>query len=147
MSESPFIRTCPNCAKEISADATRCQHCGSALDAAPGRVPVFDYPPTIITAPIIVSAGWNLLTAGTWAVALPCFGLLIAVPYCILAYFEVTTFLRAPAMPPEQLYRRCGPLGICQIILGLSNLVPVICGILLLAYRDRLRQYQGPGAV
>jgi len=146
MAESSFVRTCPHCTKEISADALRCQHCGATLDAVPGAAPVFDYPPTILTVPIIVSAGWNLLTAGVWAVELPCLGLLVAVPYCVLAYFEVTTFLRAPAMPPEQLHRRCGRLGIFQIVLGLFNLVPVVCGILLLAYRDRLHQYHGPTA-
>jgi ribosomal protein L40E len=146
MAESVFIRTCPDCGAEVSVDATRCRHCGARLDAAPGAAPVFDYPPTILTVPIIISAVWNVMTAIGWATMVPCIGLVIAVPYTVLAIFEVSTFVKAPAMPPHQLYRRCGPLGIFQIVLGLTNLVPVVCGILLLAYRDRLHQYHGPQA-
>ena len=45
-------------------------------------------------------------------------------------------------MSPRELYDRCGWLGGFQIFLGIANLLPVVCGVLLLAYRDRLRDYQ-----
>jgi hypothetical protein len=143
---SVFVNNCPSCGNEVEVDATRCPRCGSALPESPAAAPVFDYPPTILTVPIVISAVWNVMTAIGWATVVPCIGLVIAVPYAVLAFFEVTTFLKAPAMSPDQLYRRCGPLGVCQIVLGLTNLVPVVCGILLLVYRDRLRQYRGPMA-
>jgi hypothetical protein len=143
---SVFVKNCPSCGNEVNSEATFCPNCGASVPEASGAAPVFDYPPPILTVPIIISAVWNVMTAIGWASMVPCLGLVIAVPYGVLAFFEVTTFLKAPAMSPDQLYRRCGPLGICQIILGLTNLVPVVCGILLLAYRDRLRQYRGPSA-
>jgi hypothetical protein len=143
---SVFVNNCPSCGNEVDVDAAICPRCGSALPESPAAAPVFDYPPTILTVPIVISAVWNVMTAIGWASMIPCIGLVIAVPYAVLAFFEVTTFVKAPAMPPDQLYRRCGPLGVCQIVLGLTNLVPVVCGILLLVYRDRLRQYRGPTA-
>ena len=143
---SVFVKNCPSCGNEVNVDAAACPHCGASLPEAPAAAPVYDYPPTILTVPIVISAVWNVMTAIGWASMIPCIGLVIAVPYAVLAFFEVTTFVKAPTMSPDQLYRRCGPLGICQIVLGLSNLVPIICGILLLAYRDRLQQYHGPTA-
>lgn len=136
-------KICPFCAEEIAAEAIKCKHCGSMLD---GREAVFDYPPVIITGPVIVSAIWNLLTSAWWGFAgiswLPCIGLFIAAPYAILAYYEITTFQQAETMPPRELYHRCGILSIAQIVLGLTNALPVICGVLLLVYRDRVLMYE-----
>jgi hypothetical protein len=138
------LRTCPHCSGEVAAEAVFCPHCGTRLDRREPEAAVYDYPPPILTLPIVVSAGWNLVTAAGWAFFVPCFGLFIAVPYVALAYFEIVTFTRAPAMSPRELHKRCGVLGAFQILLGLTNVVPVICGVLLLVYRDRLLEYRGP---
>lgn len=138
---SDFMKKCPFCAEEIAAEAIKCKHCGSMLDGSSATAPVFDYPPTTLTMPILVSAVWNLMTAATWAIVIPCIGLLFAIPYGVLAAFEISTFQRAPEISPDELHDRCGWLGGFQILLGLTNIVPVVCGVLLLVYRDKLREY------
>jgi hypothetical protein len=139
---SASLKTCPFCAEEIAEEAIKCKHCWSMLDDSPAEsTPVFDYPPVVLTVPIVVSAVWNLLTAATWAFLVPCLGFIVAAPYCVLAAFEIATFQRCRTMSPRELYDRCGWLGGFQILLGVFNLAPVVCGVLLLAYRDRLRDY------
>lgn len=145
MPPTPFVKTCPFCAEEIAEEAIKCKHCGSMLDGSAATVPVFDYPPTVLTVPIVISAVWNLMTAAGWAFLgisfLPCIGLFVAVPYVVLAVFEISTYLEAGTMPPRVLYDRCGWLGVFQILVGLTNLAPVVCGVLLLVYRDRVLNY------
>ncbi len=141
-------KSCPFCAEAIAAAAIKCKHCGSFLDGrtSGGRtsdgVAVYDYPPPIVTAPIIVSSCWNAVTAVGWMVLVPCFGFVIALPYVLLAIYEFSTFQRAESMPPHELHERCGVLAVLQILLGLTNVVPVVCGVLLLVYRDRLLTYE-----
>ncbi len=144
MSPTPFVKTCPFCAEEIAEEAIKCKHCGSMLDGSAATAPVFDYPPTVLTVPLVISAVWNLVTAALWAFFVPCIGLFVAVPYVILAIFEISTFTQAGTTPPRVLHDRCGWLGGFQILVGLTNLVPVVCGVLLLVYRDQLRQYHSP---
>ena len=137
-------KSCPFCAEEIAAAAIKCKHCGSFLDGRGSEGgAVYDYPPPIVTAPIIVSSCWNAVTAVGWAVMVPCFGLVIALPYVLLAIYEFSTFQQAESMDPQELHDRCGVLAVLQILLGLTNIVPVVCGVLLLVYRDRLLTYEG----
>lgn len=140
------VKNCPSCGEEIAAEAIKCNRCGSMLDGSPPAGPDFDYPPTVLTLPIMVSAVWNFMTAVGWASLLPCFGMLVAVPYVVLAVFEISTFQRAGSTSPRQLYDRCGWLGGFQILLGLTNALPVVCGIILFVYRDQLLDYHEASA-
>jgi len=113
-------------------------------DAVPPITPPADPPPaggadpTPIRVAVLVSAIFNLLSAIAWAFT--CFGLVLSVPLVVLAVFEILLFSRlggsGPYAPLRGRVRLIGVLEICTILAG--NLVSLICGIIVLAFLDKL---------
>lgn len=94
--------------------------------------------PTPVRVALVVSAVFNLLSAGAWA--LTCFGIVLSVPLVVLAIFEIMLFSRL-GQPPYGVHRGraqlLGILEICTILVG--NLPSMVCGIVVLAFLEKLR--------
>lgn len=101
----------------------------------PGPVPS---DPSAVRAALLVSAIFNILTALGWAWT--CVGIVLSVPLVILAIFEILHFSalgKPPYGPKRSRAQLLGILEICTILAG--NLVSMICGIIVLAMLDKVR--------
>lgn len=94
--------------------------------------------PSPVRIAILVSAIFNLLAAVSWAFT--CIGIVLSVPLIILAIFEIMHFNalgQPPYGPKRPRAQLLGILEICTILAG--NLPSVVCGIIVLAFLDKVR--------
>ncbi|HVS12667.1 MAG TPA: hypothetical protein VMV46_01990 [Thermoanaerobaculia bacterium] len=91
-----------------------------------------------ITLPILISALANLLAGYLWFFA-SCFGIFLSAPMLVLAAFEIWTFVRAPQLQGEDLIRRATVLGLFELLVGVFNLVSLICGTVVLLGLGKVR--------
>lgn len=94
--------------------------------------------PSAVRTALLVSAIFNILSAIGWAWT--CIGLVLSVPLVILAVFEIMQFNalgKPPYGPKRGQTQLLGILEICTILAG--NLVSMICGIIVLAMLDKVR--------
>lgn len=90
-----------------------------------------------VTIPVLVSAIANILSAYFWLAT--CIGVFLTAPMLALCIFEFIFYAKAPQMTPQQIRERGTTLGIFQIVIGLFNLVSLVCGIILLVNLGRYR--------
>ncbi|MFI4917433.1 MAG: hypothetical protein ACIAS6_13125 [Phycisphaerales bacterium JB060] len=94
--------------------------------------------PTAVRTAILLSAIFNILAAVSWAWT--CIGIVLSVPLVILAVFEILHFNalgQPPYGPKRPRAQLLGILEICTILAG--NLPSVVCGIIVLAFLDKVR--------
>jgi hypothetical protein len=121
---------CHECGAVIRAKAVICPKCGvpqptietGASPSRPSR--------TGIKVPLLVSAIANIVVGLVWVST--CFGFVFTVPMTILCVFEFGLWAKADSLPVSDLAGRAKTIGIFEIIVGLANIVTLICGIILL---------------
>lgn len=90
--------------------------------------------------PVLISAIGNVLIGFAWAST--CFGIVFAIPMWILCVFEFHLYANADNIPPQRLASKMNTLGILEIVVGLCNLVSLICGILTLINASKLTRQE-----
>jgi hypothetical protein len=98
-----------------------------------------------LTLPILASALANLLAGYLWFFA-SCFGIFLSAPMLVLAAFEIWTFVRAPQLRPDELIRRATVLGFFELLVGVFNLVSLVCGTIVLLNLGKVRSRIGGAA-
>ena len=97
------------------------------------------YPPSGITAPLVISAVANILVGLAWAVlGFVCFGWVLSIFMWILCVFEFSLYIKADHLSPVALSGRSKVIAVCEIIIGLFNTPTLICGIIQLVSASRL---------
>lgn len=156
---------CPKCGQQIDAPEAMqgrqqaCPACGTvhivpmstptATAAAPlasGSYP--DVPG--VTIPMLISAIVNCLTAAFLflfailsafaTVGVGCCLMLFPIAFLILAIFEFKTYSKIKARREPVSSGAAIAIGVCEIIAGLSNLVSLVCGIIVLCNASKLDQ-------
>jgi hypothetical protein len=95
-----------------------------------------------LRAAVLTSAIANLV-AGYLGFFGTCFGVVIFAPMVVLAAFELLLFLQAPSMATSALERRARVIGVFEILLGVFNLVSLLCGVVTLLEVGKLRERAG----
>jgi len=107
--------------------------------STPVRVTMPDYhAPASIKIPLLISAIGNIVVALLWLTT--CFGFIFAVPMIVLCVFEFRLYAVADELPLDELTRRSKTLAIYEIIVGLANLVSLVCGILLMIHAPNVQR-------
>lgn len=89
-----------------------------------------------IAVPLLISAIANLVIG--IILATTCFGIIFAVPMWILCVFEFILYANVDQIHPVNLKSRATIIGICEIVVGLLNMVSLVCGIILLIHASKL---------
>ena len=89
-----------------------------------------------IKVPVLISAIGNIVFG--LAYACTCYGLILTVPMIILCIFEFSLYGEPDDMPPVALVSKARTLGVFEIILGLFNLISLVCGIIVLINASKL---------
>ncbi|HUY34347.1 MAG TPA: hypothetical protein VMV69_16495 [Pirellulales bacterium] len=127
----PTTKLCPFCAEQIAFNAIKCKHCGSAILGSnqPDQVP------SVITAPLLISAISNIVVALLWINASFIWDqplvLLIPVAMIVLCVFEFALYAKADTLKPADLAKQVNRITLFEVVVGLLNLVSFICGIVL----------------
>ena len=138
--------TCPHCGEQLEAPASvsgedvQCPRCGNrtvvpklVARATGPSAQVYGHryvSPAGITAPVLISAIGNIVVGLAWAAT--CFGIVLTIPMVILCVFEFSLYAQAGRLPPPTLARKAKTLGIFEVIVGLFNLISLVCGIIVL---------------
>ena len=93
-----------------------------------------------ITTPLLISAIGNIVIGLAWFST--CFGIVVAIPMFILCVFEFIVYAHASRTNRENLKSWAILIGILEIVVGLFNLVSLICGIILLIHASKLEQIE-----
>jgi hypothetical protein len=133
-------QTCPHCGGTINAASGLCERCHAAAPAMPayGSMPTGRTVLEGVTVPLLVSAISNVVFAVIWAFS--CWGIVFAVPLIILCIFEFILYSNAAQMDRPQLASRAQVVAIFELIVGLLNMVALICGIIVLVNCSKLKQ-------
>lgn len=94
-----------------------------------------------VTVPVLVSAVANLIGGYAWLTT--CFGIVLTAPMLVLCVFELIYFATAAQMTRGQLMGRGRAIGICEIVVGVFNLVSLVCGVVVLVHLGRMRPAAG----
>jgi hypothetical protein len=85
---------------------------------------------------LLVSAIGNIVIGLFWLSS--CFGVVFTVPMVILCIFEFTLYAKIDDLPVPVLVPKAKTLGIFEIIVGLANIVSLVCGILNLIHTGKV---------
>jgi hypothetical protein len=91
-----------------------------------------------VTVPLLVSAISNIAFAMIWSFT--CWGIIFAVPLLVLCIFEFSLYSRAAEMNRQDLASRAQVLAIFELIVGLLNMVALVCGIVILVNCSKLQK-------
>lgn len=95
-----------------------------------------------IRIPMLISAIGNIIVGLVWLTT--CFGIILTVPMVLLCIFEFLLYARADDLPENELASKAQVMGILEIVVGLFNLISLVCGILVLIHANKLRSRMQP---
>ena len=147
--------SCPDCEQSIEVPVSQggqqlhCPSCGTLTTVPQTELaPVEPTSPSLnmVTVPILISGIGNILFSYLWLYT--CIGVIFTVPMVVLCIFEFILYTQAKNISTDDLSRRATTLGIFEILVGLFNLVSLVCGILVLVHapklKEQLPQYPAP---
>ena len=121
----------------VAGEDIRCPSCGERT-IVPRPVARVTRVPSGITVPLLVSAIGNICVGLLWLST--CFGVVLTVPMAILCIFEFMLYAKAQRLGAEELAAKATTIAIFEIILGLFNIVSLVCGIIVLVHVSQLRE-------
>jgi hypothetical protein len=87
-------------------------------------------PPGIIRIPILISAIGNVVVATIWLST--CFLFFFAIPCVLLCVFEFRLYMKSDLLKPRDFVAQAQTLAIAEIVVGLVNMISLVCGIIIL---------------
>lgn len=94
--------------------------------------------PWAIKVPILVSAIGNIVVACVYIST--CLLAILAIPCIVLCVFEFILYVRADELRPRDFVKRAQNMAIAEVVVGLINLVSLVCGIVILANAPTARR-------
>jgi hypothetical protein len=124
--KSPSEKYCRECGGVIRAKALICPKCG--VRQASYDDDYIEPSRSGVKIPLLISAIADLVVGLIWIAT--CFGAFIGVPMILLCVFEFSLYGRADSLPRNVLAGKAKTLAIFQIVVGLFNMITLVCGII-----------------
>jgi len=133
------MKFCHVCGAQIHLQAEICPKCGvrqASLQSSKGTLD--ESARDHLKILLLISAISNIVVGIVWLATV--IGIIFTVPMIILCVFEFRLWSEADELPLQELVNKAHSLYVFEIIVGLFNVVSLVCGIILGVKTSKLRR-------